>query len=93
MSGRTTWIGPPSIDVFFYNDMKNPSIDRGERLSVILNKASGAYNLRITNLTIGVDAGMFICVVNTNPIQEYIINLKLYSEYTNNLNFVTSTLK
>lgn len=82
-SGRTTWRGPPSNIRYFINDNKNPSIDRGERLSVILNTTSGAYNLRITNLAIGVDDGMFSCEVNTNPFQQYFVNLKFYGEYIN----------
>lgn len=85
VSGRTTWRGPPSATVYFFNNDKNPSIDRGKRLSVILNIGSGAYNLRITNLTIGVDAGMFSCEVNTNPIQQYFINLKLHIQLYINL--------
>lgn len=91
VSGRTTWKGPPSSTVYFYNAEKNPNTYRGERLSVLLNTVSGAYNLRMTNLTTGVDDGMFSCVVNTNPVQEYFINLKIHSEYTNVilLNFVT----
>ncbi|XP_065933049.1 neural cell adhesion molecule 1-A isoform X3 [Magallana gigas] len=85
VSSRTTWRGPPSATVYFYNTDKNPSIDRGERLSVIPNTASGAYNLRITNLTIGVDVGMFSCEVNTNPIQQHFINLKLHIQQYLNL--------
>lgn len=83
VSGRTTWGGPPSFTVYFYNSIKNPTINKGERLSVIQNTASGAYNLWITNLTIGVDDGMFRCVVNTDPLKEHLINLKLHSKYIN----------
>lgn len=79
----TTWTGPPENVVYFYNDIKNPSIDRGERLFGIRNTASGAYYLGITNLTIGVDDGMFSCEVNTNPIQQYFVNFKFYGEYIN----------
>lgn len=82
VSSRTTWRGPPGNIIFYRNNDKNPSIDRGERLSVMLNTTSGAYNLRITNITIGVDDGIFSCEVNTNPIQQYFINLKLHSKYT-----------
>lgn len=83
VSGRTTWRGPPSNIKYFFNNDKNPSIDRGERLSVMLNTVSGAYNLGITNLTRGVDDGMFNCAVNTNPIQQYFVNFKFYGEYIN----------
>eukprot|EP00105_Crassostrea_gigas_P023191 XP_011442940.1 PREDICTED: cell adhesion molecule 1 isoform X2 [Crassostrea gigas] len=79
----TTWTGPPENVVYFYNDIKNPSIDRGERLFGIRNTASGAYNLGITNLTIGVDDGMFSCEVNTNPIQQYFVNFKFYVDIHN----------
>lgn len=44
----TTWTGPPENVVYFYNDIKNLSIDRGGRLFGIRNTASGAYNLGIT---------------------------------------------
>lgn len=83
VSGRTWWSGPSSSTVYFYNNDKNPSIDRVERLSVIPNTASGAYNLQITNLTIGVDDGNFSCEVNTNPTQQHLVNLKLHSKYIN----------
>lgn len=92
VSGRTTWRGPPSGTVYFLNNNKNPSVDRGERLSVMLNTASGAYNLHITNLTIGVDDGMFICEVNTDPIQQYFVNLKFYGEYINLYKFDDCTI-
>lgn len=73
---RTSWRGPPNNNLFYHNAEPNPKIVRGERLSVMLNTTSGAYNLRITNLTIGVDDGMFICEVNTVPAQQYFFSLK-----------------
>lgn len=83
VSGRTKWRGPPSFTIYFFNTDKNSGALRKERLSVIQNTVSGAYNLRITNLTRGVDDGMFICDVNTDPHKEHLINLKLHSKYIN----------
>lgn len=75
-SGRTIWKGPPSSAVYFYNTRKNPNASRTERLSVLLNTVSGAYNLRISNIVKGEDDGKYSCVVNTIQPQEYFINLE-----------------
>lgn len=82
-SGRTVWRGPPENLIYFYNDIRNPTVDRGERLSVMQNTASGAYNLQISNITVGIDEGMFDCNVNTIPIQQYYVYLKFSGEYIN----------
>lgn len=82
-SGRTTWGGPPNNSLYFYNNAKNPDAPRGERLSVMRNTVSGAYNFLIVNISMGIDEGIFICAVNTNPIQQYKIELKVYGEYIN----------
>lgn len=80
VSGRTTWIGPPSATIYFYNTDKNPNASRKERLSVMQNTVSGAYDLQISNIVSGVDDGIYSCVVNTVPSQEHFIILKLNSK-------------
>lgn len=75
VDGKTTWRGPLSATAYFYNDEKDPLID-GNRLSVVRNTVSSAYDLIISNITSGTDDGNYSCVVNTVPIQEYYITLK-----------------
>lgn len=80
MSRRTTWKGPPSSTVYFYNAAKNPNVNREERLSVMQNTVSGAYDLQISNIVIGVDDGIYSCVVNTVQPQEYFVILTFKSK-------------
>lgn len=75
---RTSWRGPPSHQIYFYNDLKNPDACRGERLSVVKNETTGAYNLINIRLERQEDEGLYACVVNTNPVQENIIFLTFY---------------
>lgn len=34
-NGMTTWFGPPSFTIYFYNEVKNPKDLKGWRLSVV----------------------------------------------------------
>lgn len=77
-NGRTTWIGPPLNTIYFYNEVKNPKDLKGGRLSVVKNKTSGAYDLAISNLKRQEDIGIYSCHVNTNPLQQQILNLTFY---------------
>lgn len=81
VSARTSWSGPPSYQIFFFNDSKNPNAARGERLSVVKNETTGAYNLIIINLHRQDDEGLYSCDVNTIPIQEKKILLAFYGRY------------
>lgn len=81
VSARTSWSGPPSYQLIFLNDLKNPNAARGERLSVVKNETTGAYNLIIINLHRQVDEGLYSCDVNTIPIQEKKILLAFYGRY------------
>lgn len=81
LNGTTTkWKGPPSLEIYFINDKKNPAIDRMERFSVVKNHML-IYDLHITNFTKGVDNGTYICDINSKPFQEHQIVLKFYSKY------------
>lgn len=80
-SGRTTWSGPPTNQVYFFNAEKNPIASRGDRLDVNRNEESGAYDLVLTNFNSSVDEGLYSCAVNTNPIQKHFIKLQLYGKY------------
>lgn len=87
---RTSWRGPPSHQIYFYNDLKNPDACRGERLSVVKNETTGAYNLIIIRLERQEDKGLYACVVNTNPIQENIIFLTFYGAFLYESYYATS---
>lgn len=78
---RTTWSGPPNRTVYFHNNDKNPSVVRGERLSVIKNDSLKTYALQIENITEGVDNGSYSCDINSNPAQQHNVLLKFYSKY------------
>lgn len=81
VSGRTTWRGPPSATLFFMNTQKNPDALRKERLYVIQNTSSGAYNLQIANITYDIDEGMYSCDVNAQPYQQHFVRLKFNGKY------------
>lgn len=82
-SGRTAWRGPPENLIYFFNDIRNSIVPRGERLSVVRNTASGAYDIQISNITMGIDEGLFSCDVNTIPVQQYYVYLQFNGEYIN----------
>lgn len=75
VSVRTIWSGPPSYQAYFFNDIKHVNAARGERLSVVKNETTGAYNLIIINLQRQDDEGLYSCDVNT---QEKRILLAFY---------------
>lgn len=78
-SPRTTWFGPYLPLPYFYNKDKNKEL--GQRFSVILNNSSKAYDLQITNLSSEVDKGNYSCSVNTNPVQQNFVGLKIFGKY------------
>lgn len=60
---------------------KNPNAARGERLSVVKNETTGAYNLIIINLHRQDGEWLYSCDVNTNPAQQKKDMLAFYGRY------------
>lgn len=79
---RTKWNGPPEAKTYFIDNEKNRDVIRGERLSVILNSDSNAYDLKISNLNRSVDRGNYICIASATPTgyTSYFF-LEVYSKY------------
>lgn len=78
---KQIWSGPPSRTPYFIGGMKSPDVDRGERLSVIQHQNSRGYDLQISNLVSGTDEGLYSCEFQSNPLLEYIIDLKLLGKH------------
>lgn len=80
---KRSWWGPPD-KLLFLNYEKNPSADRVERLFLVHNISSNAYDLLITNLTKGIDNGTYKCQVDKPDIfQQHLIKLEFFSKYEN----------
>lgn len=60
---KTIWRGSPHYTTYFINEKINLKINRGDRLSVILNATTGIYNLAIMNLNRPEDEGSYSCIV------------------------------
>lgn len=76
-NGMTTWFGPPSFTIYFYNEVKNPKDLKGRRLSVV-KKTTEAYDFTITNIKRQEDKSIYSCDVYTNPLQQQLFNLTFY---------------
>lgn len=63
-STKTRWDGPPSFFIYSIDGVINPKINRRDRLSVIMNAATGIYNLVIMNLNRLEDEGTYSCSVS-----------------------------
>lgn len=76
---KTIWIGPPNYTTYSINKKINPNINRGDRLSVILNATTGIYNLAIMNLIRQEDEGAYSCLVsNTSTFEESFVNIAFH---------------
>lgn len=76
---RTIWRGPPHYTTFSINEKINPDINRGDRLSVILNATTGIYNLAIMNLNRPEDEGPYSCLVsNSSTFEESFVNIAFH---------------
>lgn len=78
----TTWSGPPSTMIYFLNGVKSKKVQRGERLSVIVNSDSHAYDMKISNLNRSVDRGNYSCLAASISTQNaFYFFLEVYSKY------------
>lgn len=78
----TVWYGPPKTTIYSYDAVIGPLVSRRERLSMLQNSSSEAYNLEIRNLKRNEDEGIYRCVVESSPnYQQENISLKFYSRY------------
>lgn len=76
---KTVWRGPPFNAIYSINEKINPNINRGDRLSVILNATTGIYNLAIINLNRQEDEGAYSCLVsNTSTFEESFVNIAFH---------------
>lgn len=76
---KTVWRGPPFNTIYSINEKINPNINRGDRLSVILNATTGIYNLAIMNLNRQEDEGAYSCLVsNTSTFEESFVNIAFH---------------
>lgn len=76
---RTIWRGPPYHTTYSINEKINPNINRGDRLSVIVNPTTGIYSLTIMNLNRPEDEGPYSCLVrNSSTIEESFVNIAFH---------------
>lgn len=76
---RTIWRGPPHHTTYSIDEKTNPNINRGDRLSVILNATTGIYSLAIMNLNRPEDEGPYSCLVrNSSTIEESFVNIAFH---------------
>lgn len=76
---KTIWRGSPHYTTYFINEKINLKINRGDRLSVILNATTGIYNLAIMNLNRPEDEGPYSCIVrNSSTFEESFMNIAFH---------------
>uniref|UniRef100_A0A8W8MF48 Ig-like domain-containing protein n=1 Tax=Magallana gigas TaxID=29159 RepID=A0A8W8MF48_MAGGI len=75
---KTTWRGPPSYLILSINGEINSNLERKDRLSVILNAATGIYNLVIMNLNRLEDEGTYSCIVSASTFEQTSVKVAFY---------------
>lgn len=75
---KTTWSGPPSYLIYSINGEINPNIERRDRLSVIMNAATGIYNLVIMNISRLEDEGTYSCFVSASTFEQSFVKVAFY---------------
>lgn len=76
---RTIWRGLPHYTTYSINEKLNSKINRGDRLSVILNVTTEIYSLAIMNLNRPEDEGPYSCLVsNSSTIEESFMNIAFH---------------
>lgn len=79
VNATTTWTGPPSYRILSINGEINPNLERRDRLSVIMNAATGIYNLVIMNLNRLEDEGTYSCrILATTTFEQLFVNVAFY---------------
>lgn len=79
---KTKWSGPPTGVTYFIDGAKNKDVHRGDRLSVVLNGDSNAYDLKISNMNRLEDTGNYSCLVTTTlTTNAFYFFLEVYSKY------------
>lgn len=76
---KTTWKGPPSYFIYSINGEINPNIKIRDRLSVIMNAATGIYNLVIMNINRLEDEGTYSCTVSaSSTVEQSFVNVAFH---------------